>query len=90
MKVRVMNNDTIDGGSLWSRPVRVRIGYGFAEAVRSPEQALEYLRWRWPVREGYHYSEALHACVTFVQNRLPIEDVRDRFVAASIEASMLG
>ena len=75
---------------IWSSPVRVRIGYGFPEPVRGPREALEYLKWRWPVRHGLHYFEALKQCAAGLQNAMPLEKVRETFVLASIEAKMLG
>ena len=74
----------------WSEPVRVRVGYGFPETIRGPKEALEYLKWRWPVREGQHYSNALEECAASLQRQIPIERVRETFVLASIEARMLG
>jgi hypothetical protein len=73
----------------WSSPVRVRIGYGFPETIRGPKEALEYLNWRWPVREGTYYVRALKDCAAFLQRQIPIENVRETFVLASIEARML-
>ncbi|WJH39838.1 DUF982 domain-containing protein [Aliirhizobium terrae] len=74
----------------WSEPVRVRIGYGFPETIKGPKDALEYLTWRWPVREGQHYARALRECAASLQRQIPIEKVRETFVLASIEARMLG
>ncbi|SFB42573.1 Protein of unknown function [Rhizobium sp. NFR07] len=74
----------------WSEPVRVRVGYGFPETIRGPKEALEYLKWRWPVREGQHYANALKECAASLQRQIPIERVRETFVLASIEARMLG
>lgn len=74
----------------WSQPVRVRVGYGFPETIRGPKDALEYLTWRWPVRDGLHYAKALKECAASLQRQLPIETVRETFVLASIEAEMLG
>jgi hypothetical protein len=74
----------------WSQPVRVRVGYGFPETIRGPKEALDYLTWRWPVREGLHYAKALKECAASLQLQIPIEKVRETFVLASIEARMLG
>ena len=81
----VMTADDI----LWASPVRVQIGYGFPETIRGPRQALEYLKWRWPVREGIHYINALRDCAAALQKTIPIDRVRESFVLASIEARML-
>lgn len=74
---------------LWGSPVRVRIGYGFPETIRGPREALEYLKWRWPVREGTYYINALRDCAAGLQRKLPLDRVRETFVLASIEAEML-
>ncbi|MEQ1409342.1 DUF982 domain-containing protein [Neorhizobium sp. Rsf11] len=84
-----MNDVTTTDEVLWSSPVRVRVGYGFPEVVRGPREALEYLKWRWPVREGTYYLRALKECAAGLQRRLPLEKVRETFVLASIEARML-
>ena len=75
--------------AVWSSPVRVRVGYGFPEMVHGPKEALEYLKWRWPVREGTYYIKALKECAACLQRKLPLEKVRETFVLASIEAKML-
>jgi hypothetical protein len=74
----------------WSSPVRVRVGYGFPETIRGPREALEYLKWRWPVRDGIYYVKALQDCALVLQRQIPIESVRETFVLASQEAKMLG
>lgn len=74
----------------WAEPVRVRVGYGFPETIRGPKQALDYLTWRWPVREGVYYIRAVKERAASLQRRMPIEAVRETFVLASIEAKMLG
>lgn len=75
---------------LWNAPVRVRVGYGFAETIRGPRQALEYLNWRWPVREGTYYLKAMRECAAGLQRKISAEAARETFVLASIEARMLG
>ena len=73
----------------WSTPVEVRVGYGFPERIRGPKEALDYLNYRWPVREGTYYIKALKECAASLQRRLPLERVRQTFIQASIEARML-
>lgn len=77
------------GEALWSTPVTVRVGYGFPEPVRGPQQALDYLTQRWPVRDGIYYNKALAECVASLERKMAPEAVRDSFVLASIEAKML-
>lgn len=84
-----MTDDMREEDLHWSNPVTVRVGYGFPETIRGPSEALEYLNWRWPVREGIHYAKALKDCAAFLQKQLPLEHVRETFVLASIEAKML-
>jgi hypothetical protein len=90
MKVYRMSDRLGAEQTQWSEPVRVRVGYGFPETIRGPKEALEYLTWRWPVREGQHYAKALKECTAYLQRQIPIEKVRETFVLASIEARMLG
>lgn len=90
MKVQVMNNIETDERNEWLEPVRVRVGYGFPETIRGPREALEYLNWRWPVREGVYYMKALRECTASLARQIPIEKVRETFILASIEAKMLG
>ncbi len=73
----------------WSSPVVVQIGYGFPENVRGPQEALDYLQWRWPVRHGNYYFEALRECADFLKQQTPLDRAREIFVLASIEAKML-
>ncbi|WJR67005.1 DUF982 domain-containing protein [Neorhizobium sp. CSC1952] len=87
--VEMISDVTEANEALWSAPVRVRVGYGFPETIRGPREALEYLKWRWPVREGTYYIKALKECAACLQRRLPLEKVRETFVLASIEAKML-
>ncbi|AYD00853.1 DUF982 domain-containing protein [Neorhizobium sp. NCHU2750] len=75
---------------IWSEPVRVRVGYGHPETIRGPQEALDYLNWRWPVREGVYYVKALKDCAASLQRKMPLDAVRETFVLASIEAKMLG
>jgi hypothetical protein len=85
-----MSDKIADASIKWSEPVRVRIGYGFPEVIRGPQEALDYLNWRWPVREGTYYMQALTECAASLQRKVPLEAVRETFVLASIEAKMLG
>ena len=90
MKVNDMSVSNAQDRVLWSEPVRVRVGYGFPETIRGPEEALDYLNWRWPVREGTYYVRALKECAASLQRQIPLDKVRETFVLASIEAKMLG
>jgi len=89
MKVQDMNDGHIQDTFLWSEPVRVRVGYGFTEIIRGPREALEYLNWRWPVRYGDYYAKAVNECAACLQRRVPLDEVRETFILASIEAKML-
>uniref|UniRef100_UPI0038D4715E DUF982 domain-containing protein n=1 Tax=Rhizobium rhizogenes TaxID=359 RepID=UPI0038D4715E len=73
----------------WSAPVHVRVGTGFSEAVVGPEEALEYLTYRWPATRGLQYLEALHACTAANKQQISLEIARNIFIAASAEAGML-
>lgn len=85
-----MNDSRIQDQILWSEPVRVKVGYGFPETIRGPREAIEYLNWRWPVRDGVYYMKALKECAASLQRQIPLDEVRKTFVLASIEAEMLG
>ncbi|GGF80478.1 hypothetical protein GCM10010924_04430 [Rhizobium wenxiniae] len=85
-----MNNGHIQDTILWSEPVRVRVGYGFTEIIRGPCEALEHLNWRWPVRYGDYHAKAVNECAACLQRRVPLDEVRETFILASIEAKMLG
>jgi hypothetical protein len=85
-----MNDIKFEDQIRWSEPVRVRVGYGFPETIRGPREALDYLNWRWPVREGVYYMKALKECAASLQRQIPLDRVRETFVLASIEAKMLG
>ncbi len=85
-----MSDNHIEEPVFWSKPVRVRIGYGLPEIIRGPQQALEYLNWRWPVRDGVYYVKALKECAASLQKQIPLDKVRETFVLVSIEAKMLG
>jgi hypothetical protein len=85
-----MNERRLADQAHWSEPVRVRVGYGFPETIRGPQEALDYLNWRWPVRDGFYYAQARTECAASLQRKVPLEQVRETFVLASIEAEMLG
>jgi hypothetical protein len=85
-----MSDIEFDDQIKWSEPVRVRVGYGFPETIRGPREALDYLNWRWPVREGVYYMKALRECTASLRRQIPLDTVRETFVLASIEAKMLG
>lgn len=84
-----MTHTDMDERIEWMEPVRVQVGYGFPETIRGPREALEYLNWRWPVREGVYYMKALRECTASLARQIPTEKVRETFVLASIEAKML-
>ncbi|NHT78582.1 DUF982 domain-containing protein [Rhizobiaceae bacterium CRRU44] len=73
----------------WNVPVRIRVGYGIADAVHGPEEALHHLTYRWPVTDGAHYDNARLQCLQALQKRISAEVVRETFLAASFEAGML-
>ncbi|HEX2146562.1 MAG TPA: DUF982 domain-containing protein [Pseudorhizobium sp.] len=73
----------------WSSPVRVKIGYGFPEAIRGPREALNYLQFRWPAVDGENIRAARLACADAAQQLISPEVARGAFVKACIEARML-
>lgn len=73
----------------WLAPVWIRVGSGVAEAVRSPNDALEKLMYRWPSQSGTYYSLAKATCLKALSSRLELNASREVFVKAAIEAQML-
>lgn len=73
----------------WQFPVRIKDGRGIPEAIHGPEEALEHLTYRWPAETGSHYDNARRQCLNARQRGVPVEVVREAFVAASLEAGML-
>jgi hypothetical protein len=73
----------------WQTPVWVRVGYGRAEPVWGPKQALDCLSYRWPAVQGRHYRGAKANCIAAVRKQLASELAREAFIRASIEAAML-
>lgn len=86
-----MRNEIIDVPFvvIWQAPVRIRAGAGYHETIRGPEDALQFLTYRWPTSEGQHFDAARRTCVRALQKRAACEDARVVFVSAAIEASML-
>lgn len=73
----------------WTSPVRVRIGYGLPESIRTPEDALSYLEYRWPAVYGEEYRRAKEACAQALNGGLPADAARQAFFQACVEARML-
>ena len=84
-----MNMITRIGRCRWASPVRVRIGYGLPESIRTPEDALAYLEYRWPAVYGEGYRNAKEACAQALEGGLPAEAARQAFFQACVEARML-
>ncbi len=73
----------------WLAPVFVRIGYGMPETIRSPEQALDFLRHRWPNDRGPFSKAAEQICSEEPNCRHTIVEAREAFISACIEAGVL-
>ncbi len=73
----------------WISPVRVKIGYGFPETIRSPREALDYLQFRWPAVDGPHYRLAKTLCTDVLEQSASPEVARTAFIEACREARML-
>lgn len=73
----------------WRAPVTVRIGYGTAELVRGPAEACDYLARRWPMLEGFYHDLAERKCRVAADRRAAVEESRNLFISAAIEASVL-
>lgn len=76
-------------GVRWPEPVYLRIGYGMPEAIRSPEEAYNYLLFRWPAIRGERYNSARNLCLAANSDPLLSEKARKIFVEACIEADVL-
>jgi hypothetical protein len=86
-----MKETTIKSGReiCWAKPVWVRVGNGFPEAVRGPAEALEKLSHRWPAERGRHYRTAAASCLAALSAQLEADLAREAFIRASTEARML-
>lgn len=73
----------------WSHPVWIAIGYGFKERITGPEEALDCLEHRWPNNEGKHFAMAFRCCTAATTRAVSIEEAREKFVSAAIEAYVL-
>lgn len=73
----------------WTNPVGVRIGYGSSELIRGPDQALDYLTHRWPVREGRYYELAMLRCAAAAERRGSAEEACEAFISAATEAYVI-
>lgn len=74
---------------LWNHPVTIRIGYGLAEPIRGPAEAVDCLEHRWPDRSGMYFEMALARCETASKRTSSIEEAREMFMSAAIEAFVL-
>lgn len=73
----------------WREPVWVKIGYGVAEAIRGPRQALNYLNFRWPYVRGNHFCQAMRQCKLALRKELECDVARAAFIRAAQEAEMI-
>lgn len=73
----------------WVTPLYIRIGYGSSEKVEGPADALHYLAVRWPAERGKRYNLARVICADAVERRASVEEAREAFIAAAIEAHVL-
>jgi hypothetical protein len=73
----------------WVTPLYIRIGYGSSEKVEGPADALHYLTVRWPAERGERYNLARAMCADALERRASIEEAREAFIAAAIEAHVL-
>jgi hypothetical protein len=84
-----MMTTTLRNDVRWLSPVFVRIGYGAAEAVRSPHDAMNYLHFRWPAHRGRAFDNARTLCADATEKGKPCETAREAFIRACVEASIL-
>ncbi|HEV7249513.1 MAG TPA: DUF982 domain-containing protein [Shinella sp.] len=84
-----MTTTTLHDDDRWLSPVFVRIGYGAAEAVRTPNDAMGYLHFRWPAHRGRAFDNARTLCAGAVEQNHACEGAREAFIRACIEAQIL-
>ena len=84
-----MTTTTARTEARWLSPVFVRIGGHVPEAVRSPQDAMLYLHFRWPTRRGKAFDAARTLCAAAVEKNLACEGAREAFIIACIEAGIL-
>ncbi len=75
---------------IWEIPVYVRIGHGLSETIDRPDEALKYLLTRWPAERGPAYVDAKEACENAIDAHGSLELAREAFIAAALEASLVG
>ena len=73
----------------WRQPVWVKIGYGMPEAVKSPQQALNHLNFRWPALRGPRFQEASSRCRSALRKEVECEVAREAFARAAEEADVV-
>lgn len=72
----------------WASPVVIRYGYGKPQEVHGPREAIEYLD-AWPAEEGEYFAIARRKCAAALRSNGLLDDARDTFVSAAIEADIL-
>ncbi|AXV16489.1 DUF982 domain-containing protein [Neorhizobium sp. SOG26] len=73
----------------WKYPVTIRIGYGLPEPIPGPVEAIECLEHRWPHNSGLYFELALLRCEAAARRASSIEEAREMFMSAAIEAYVL-
>ncbi|MGK6314307.1 DUF982 domain-containing protein [Neorhizobium sp. DT-125] len=72
----------------WALPVVIRYGYGKPEEVHGPREAMECLD-AWPCEEGEYFVIARRTCIAAMRRRSALDEARETFVSAAIEADIL-
>jgi len=73
----------------WDVPVYVRIDSGMTATIDGPDEALTYLTTRWPAKRGRHYEQASVLCEAATERFGSLQEAREAFIAAAIEAHVL-
>ena len=74
--------------ALWTRPVKVRLQCGLERTFTGVYDALDFLEYEWPIRQGQRHEQAMKRCRRSLSGILPPAMARDAFVAACFEAGL--
>lgn len=74
----------------WFAPVMVSFLPGAERQFDCVHDALDYLEHEWPISGGRHREHAKRALRAALARQLSAEEAREAFVAACVEAGILG
>ena len=72
----------------WLDPVTVKLPSGIPRIFNNVADALDFLEFEWPNRNGKKYQRAVEACGRAIQHQTPPAVAKTEFLLACIEAGM--